>query len=65
MLELKNVNSLRNIQALYDVNLHIDQGEIITLIGPTVAGKSTTLMTVCGVVQAREGRCCTKEMISP
>lgn len=56
MLELKNVNSFYgNIQALYDVNLHIDTGEIITLIGANGAGKSTTLMTVCGVVQARTG----------
>ena len=57
MLELKNVNSFYgNIQALYDINLHIDQGEIITLIGANGAGKSTTLMTVCGVVQARSGQ---------
>jgi len=56
MLELKNVNSFYgNIQALYDVSLHIDQGEIITLIGANGAGKSTTLMTICGVVQARDG----------
>lgn len=56
ILEMKNVNSFYgNIQALYDVNLHIDHGEIITLIGANGAGKSTTLMTVCGVVQAREG----------
>jgi len=56
MLELKNVNSFYgNIQALYDVNLYIDPGEIITLIGANGAGKSTTLMTVCGVVQARSG----------
>jgi branched-chain amino acid transport system ATP-binding protein len=57
ILELKNVNSFYgNIQALYDVNLHIEQGEIITLIGANGAGKSTTLMTVCGVVQARSGQ---------
>ena len=57
MLELNNVNSFYgNIQALYDVNLYIDAGEIITLIGANGAGKSTTLMTVCGVVQARMGR---------
>ncbi|WP_319472156.1 ABC transporter ATP-binding protein [uncultured Pseudodesulfovibrio sp.] len=56
MLELENVNSFYgNIQALYDVSLHIDHGEIITLIGANGAGKSTTLMTVCGVVQARSG----------
>ncbi len=57
MLELKNVNSFYgNIQALYDVEMHIDVGEIITLIGANGAGKSTTLMTVCGVVQARFGQ---------
>ncbi|WP_419788356.1 ABC transporter ATP-binding protein [Pseudodesulfovibrio sp.] len=57
MLELENVNSFYgNIQALYDVNLYIDTGEIITLIGANGAGKSTTLMTVCGVVQARHGK---------
>jgi len=56
MLELRKVNSFYgNIQALYDVDLHIDTGEIITLIGANGAGKSTTLMTVCGVVQARSG----------
>ncbi len=57
ILEMKNVDSFYgNIQALYDINLHIDQGEIITLIGANGAGKSTTLMTVCGVVQARNGQ---------
>ena len=57
MLELKNVNSFYgNIQALYDVDLYVDRGEIITLIGANGAGKSTTLMTVCGVVQARSGQ---------
>ena len=57
MLELNNVNSFYgNIQALYDVNMYIDTGEIITLIGANGAGKSTTLMTVCGVVQARTGQ---------
>jgi len=56
MLELNNVDSFYgNIQALYDINLYIDQGEIVTLIGANGAGKSTTLMTVCGVVQARGG----------
>ncbi len=57
MLELKKVNSFYgNIQALYDVDLHVDRGEIITLIGANGAGKSTTLMTICGVVQARSGQ---------
>lgn len=56
MLELSNVNTYYgNIQALYDVSLHIDHGEIITLIGGNGAGKSTTLMTICGVLNPRRG----------
>lgn len=56
MLELKNVNTFYgNIQALSDVSITISQGEIITLIGANGAGKSTTLMTICGIVPARSG----------
>ncbi|WP_054648560.1 ABC transporter ATP-binding protein [Salidesulfovibrio brasiliensis] len=56
MLELKNVNTFYgNIQALYDVSLHIDHSEIITLIGANGAGKSTTLMTICGMLTPRTG----------
>ncbi|WP_018124022.1 ABC transporter ATP-binding protein [Desulfovibrio oxyclinae] len=56
MLELKNVDTYYgNIQALYDVSLHIDHTEIITLIGANGAGKSTTLMTICGLLKPRSG----------
>ncbi len=56
MLELRNVNSYYgNIQALHDINLKVDEGEIITLIGANGAGKSTTLMSICGVVPPRSG----------
>jgi branched-chain amino acid transport system ATP-binding protein len=56
MLELKNINTFYgNIQALSDVSISISEGEIITLIGANGAGKSTTLMTVCGIVPARSG----------
>jgi len=56
MLEMKNVSTYYgNIQALYDVSLHIDHGEIITLIGANGAGKSTTLMTICGLLKPRAG----------
>lgn len=57
MLELQNVNTFYgNIQALRDVNLHIDEGEIVTLIGANGAGKSTTLMTICGINHPRSGQ---------
>ncbi len=57
MLELAHVDTFYgNIQALRDVSLHIDDGEIVTLIGANGAGKSTTLMTICGVNRARRGK---------
>jgi branched-chain amino acid transport system ATP-binding protein len=56
MLELKNVQTFYgNIQALKDVSIDVSEGEIITLIGANGAGKSTTLMSICGVVPPRVG----------
>lgn len=57
MLELSHVDTFYgNIQALRDVSLHVDDGEIVTLIGANGAGKSTTLMTICGINRARGGK---------
>jgi len=56
MLELKNIKTFYgNIQALKDVSIEISEGEIITLIGANGAGKSTTLMSICGIVPPRSG----------
>jgi branched-chain amino acid transport system ATP-binding protein len=56
MLEFRNVETFYgNIMALKGVNLSVSEGEIITLIGANGAGKSTTLMTVCGIVPPRNG----------
>jgi branched-chain amino acid transport system ATP-binding protein len=56
MLELKNIKTFYgNIQALKDVSIHISEGEIITLIGANGAGKSTTLMSISGIVPPRSG----------
>jgi branched-chain amino acid transport system ATP-binding protein len=46
------------IQALHDVSLHINQGEIVTLIGANGAGKTTLLGTLCGDPRATSGRLC-------
>ncbi|MGL9721337.1 high-affinity branched-chain amino acid ABC transporter ATP-binding protein LivF [Symbiopectobacterium sp.] len=43
------------IQALHDVSLHIEQGEIVTLIGANGAGKTTLLGTLCGDPRATAG----------
>lgn len=57
MLELKNICTYySNIQVLHDINLHIEEGEIITLIGANGAGKSTTLMSISGIVPPRRGK---------
>jgi branched-chain amino acid transport system ATP-binding protein len=56
MLEVKNIKTYYgNIQALKDVSIKISEGEIITLIGANGAGKSTTLMSICGIVPPRSG----------
>ena len=44
------------VNALTDVNIHVDEGEIITLIGSNGAGKTTTLMAVSGLAEKTEGR---------
>lgn len=57
MLELQKVSSFYgNIQVLHEIDIYIDQGEIIALIGANGAGKSTTLMTISGIVPARNGK---------
>jgi len=43
------------IQALHDVSMEVQQGEIVTLIGANGAGKSTLLMTLCGSPRASSG----------
>lgn len=56
MLKLKNIKTFYgNIQALKGVSIDISEGEIITLIGANGAGKSTTLMSICGIVPPRFG----------
>jgi branched-chain amino acid transport system ATP-binding protein len=57
MLKLENVQSgYGNILAVKGINLEVNQGEIITLIGANGAGKSTTLMTISGIVRCRSGK---------
>jgi branched-chain amino acid transport system ATP-binding protein len=44
-----------NVQVLFDVDLEVDEGEIIALLGTNGAGKSTLLKAICGVVEADKG----------
>jgi branched-chain amino acid transport system ATP-binding protein len=56
MLELRKVNTFYgSIHILHDLSLRVEPGEIITLIGGNGAGKSTTLMSICGIIPPRSG----------
>jgi branched-chain amino acid transport system ATP-binding protein len=57
LLELDDVSVYyEDFQALYDINLKIEEGEIFACIGANGAGKSTMLKTVAGVLFPRRGR---------
>ncbi len=56
LLDLKNLSSgYGAIEALKGINIHIDKGEIVTLIGANGAGKSTTLRSITGLVPPTSG----------
>lgn len=56
MLDLDGINTFYGpSQVLFDVSLHIDQGEIVTLLGANAAGKTTTMKTIFGLVKPRTG----------
>jgi len=56
MLDIKNIQTFYGkIQALRDVSIKVNTGEIVSLIGANGAGKSTLLMTVSGINKAKEG----------
>ena len=57
MLQLENISTHYGaICAVDSVSLHVNQGEIVSLIGSNGAGKTSLLMTVCGNPRASSGR---------
>jgi len=57
LLEIENLHVYYGqIQALKGITLHVQPGEIVTLIGANGAGKSTTLKTISGLLRPRQGR---------
>jgi branched-chain amino acid transport system ATP-binding protein len=56
LLSVRNVKTFYGrVMALKGVDLDVQDGEIVTLIGANGAGKSTLMMTICGNPRAREG----------
>jgi len=56
LLTLRGVKTFYgSIMALGGVDVDVNEGEIVTIIGANGAGKSTLMMTICGTPQAREG----------
>ena len=56
MLKLEKVNTYYGgSHALFDVSLHVEQGEIVALIGRNGVGKTTTLKTIMGLIPPSSG----------
>jgi branched-chain amino acid transport system ATP-binding protein len=59
MTALLSVNQLHvaygQIEALHGIDLEVNEGEIVTLIGANGAGKTTTLRTISGLLKPRQG----------
>ena len=56
MLEVKDLQVYYGvIQALKGISFHVNQGEVIALIGANGAGKTTTLQTLTGILSPKSG----------
>ena len=56
ILKVDNINVYYgNIHAIHDISFHVDEGEIVTLIGANGAGKSTNLKTISGLLRSKTG----------
>ena len=50
-LKIQHIDKIydNNVQAVFDFNLDVNDGELIVLVGPSGCGKSTTLRMVAGL----------------
>ena len=58
LLEVKDFHySYGNIHVIKGINLHVEEGEIVTIIGANGAGKTTTLQTISGLTDKHGIQC--------
>ena len=56
LLEVENLRvRYGNVEALHGINLQVQQGEIVTLLGANGAGKTTTLHAISGLLRPASG----------
>lgn len=57
ILQVENVVSgYGSMEVLHDVSLEVDEGKIVTLLGPNGSGKTTLLRTIFGVIKPKQGK---------
>ena len=56
MLEVQGIDAgYKDLQALWDVSLRVNEGELVALVGPNGAGKTTTLKVISGLIKPTAG----------
>ena len=56
LLEIKNLYvKYGNVEVLHGINIAVDEGEVVTILGANGAGKSTTLLAISGLVKPSQG----------
>src|ERR1700739_3311171 len=56
MLEVEVINSFYgDSHVLFDISMHVEEHEVVALLGRNGAGKTTTLKTIAGVLSPRSG----------
>ncbi|HNX28762.1 MAG TPA: ABC transporter ATP-binding protein [Syntrophomonadaceae bacterium] len=56
MLKIEKLNvAYGDTQVIWDVDLEVAEGEVVTLLGPNGAGKTTLMKTICGLVAPKSG----------
>lgn len=59
MIDIKNITkSFSNLQVLKDINLHINKGEVVSIVGPSGAGKTTLLQIIGTLDKPDSGTIC-------